>query len=108
MPKVIFHTAGGGTDIVEAAEGVSVMRAALDNGVNGILAECGGQAMCATCHVLVCEPFLDSLPPMGDDEDEMLDCTATPRDDARSRLACQLTLGAELQEVEVDVPGTQA
>ncbi|WP_442800067.1 hypothetical protein [Nocardia sp. NBC_01730] len=29
------------------------MHAAVHNGVTGIVGECGGQAMCATCHVLV-------------------------------------------------------
>jgi len=30
--------------------------------------ECGGQAMCATCHVNVRPEYLDSLPQIGDDE----------------------------------------
>ncbi|MFI6435383.1 2Fe-2S iron-sulfur cluster-binding protein [Streptomyces sp. NPDC050759] len=107
MPKIIFHHAGGTTDIVEADTGVSVMRAAVQNGVAGIVGECGGQAMCATCHVLVRDPYVSELPPIGEDEEEMLDCTASPRDGRRSRLGCQLTLGVDLQEVEVDVPGSQ-
>ncbi|MEH0580394.1 MULTISPECIES: 2Fe-2S iron-sulfur cluster-binding protein [Streptomyces] len=107
MPKIIFHHAGGGTDIVEVDAGVSLMRAAVENGVAGIVGECGGQAMCATCHVLVRDSYLSELPPIGDDEEEMLECTATPRDGLRSRLGCQLTLGADLQEVEVDVPESQ-
>lgn len=107
MPKIIFRHVGGETDIVEADAGVSVMRAAVQNGVAGIVGECGGQAMCATCHVLVREPYLGKLPPIDEDEEEMLECTATPRDGRRSRLGCQLTLGEDLQEVEVDVPGSQ-
>jgi len=107
LPKIIFHHAGGTTDIVEADAGVSVMRAAVQNGVVGIVGECGGQAMCATCHVLVRDPYVSELPPIGEDEEEMLDCTASPRDGRRSRLGCQLTLGVDLQEVEVDVPGSQ-
>lgn len=107
MPKIIFHRVGGETDIVEADEGVNVMRAAVENGVNGIVGECGGQAMCATCHVFVREPYLAKLPPIRDDEEEMLECTASPRDALRSRLGCQLTLDADLDEVEVDVPEFQ-
>lgn len=107
MPKIIFHRVGGEIDIVEADAGVNVMRAAVENDVNGIVGECGGQAMCATCHVFVREPYLAKLPPIGDDEEEMLECTASPRDARRSRLGCQLTLDADLDEVEVDVPEFQ-
>jgi ferredoxin, 2Fe-2S len=53
------------------------------------------------------EPYLDAVPGIGEDEEEMLDCTAAPRDERRSRLGCQLTLGGDLEEVEVDVPATQ-
>jgi 2Fe-2S ferredoxin len=54
------------------------------------------------------EPHLDALPAISEDEEEMLECTAAPRDERRSRLGCQLTLGAGgLEEVEVDVPATQ-
>ncbi|WP_327098186.1 2Fe-2S iron-sulfur cluster-binding protein [Nocardia vinacea] len=107
MPKIIFHHVGGETDIVETAAGVSVMHAAVRNSIAGVIGECGGQAMCATCHVLVRDPYLEGLPPIGEDEDEMLQCTASPRDDQRSRLGCQLTVGVDLEEVEVDVPESQ-
>ena len=107
MPKVIFHHDGGTTAVVAEA-GSTVMRAAVQNGVAGIVGECGGQAMCATCHVYVREHYLDALPAVGEDEDEMLECTAAPRDQRRSRLGCQLRLAeGGLDEVEVDVPATQ-
>ena len=53
------------------------------------------------------EDYLDVLPEIGEDEEEMLDCTAAPRDERRSRLGCQLALGGGLEEVEVDVPASQ-
>jgi 2Fe-2S ferredoxin len=107
MPKVIYHHEDGTTEVVAADAGTNVMRAAVQNGVAGIVGECGGQAMCATCHVYVHEHYLGSLPEISEDEEEMLDCTAAPRDERRSRLGCQLTLGGDLEEVEVDVPATQ-
>lgn len=107
MPTVIFNHASGETDVVDAAAGATVMRAALQNGVAGIVGECGGQAMCATCHVYVRDDYVDRLPEIGEDEEEMLECTAGPRDERRSRLGCQLTLGPDLEEVEVDVPASQ-
>lgn len=106
MPEIAFHH-GGVVDVIVSDSGVSVMRAAIQNSVKGIIGECGGQAMCATCHVLVREPYLDVLPPVGEDEEEMLDCTAAPRDARRSRLGCQLVMGSGLSEIAVDVPETQ-
>ncbi|HLU54148.1 MAG TPA: 2Fe-2S iron-sulfur cluster-binding protein [Pseudonocardia sp.] len=111
MPKVIFHREDGSSDVVAVEAGSNVMRAAVQNGVAGIVGECGGQAMCATCHVYVREPYLDALPEIDEDEEEMLECTAAERDPRRSRLGCQLALGdaasGGLEEVEVDVPETQ-
>ena len=107
MPKVIFHHDSGETEVLDAPDGASVMKVALQNGVDGIVGECGGQAMCATCHVYVREGYLDRLTEIGEDEEEMLECTAAPRDETRSRLGCQVVLGGDLQELEVDVPGSQ-
>ncbi|MCK6210542.1 2Fe-2S iron-sulfur cluster binding domain-containing protein [Georgenia sp. EYE_87] len=107
MPKVTYFHDGGGTEVLEVEPGTSVMRAALTNGVAGIVGECGGQAMCATCHVYVREPYLEALPEVGEDEEEMLECTAAERDAARSRLGCQIKVGVHLDEIEVDVPARQ-
>ena len=107
MAKITFHHTSGHTDVLDAAPGTSLMRAAVTQGVPGIIGECGGQAMCATCHVYVREAYLDALPPIGEDEDEMLDCTAADRDDTRSRLGCQIQVGGGLVEIEVDLPESQ-
>lgn len=89
---------------VEVPSGTSIMRAALEHGVHGIVGECGGQAMCATCHVYVeDEP---ALPEVTDDEDEMLDCTACERT-ALSRLGCQLRAGRDFAAITVRVPERQ-
>jgi ferredoxin, 2Fe-2S len=107
MPTVTFHRDDGAADVVDVASGTSLMHAAVQNGVPGIVGECGGQAMCATCHVYVREAHLDALPEIGEDEEEMLECTAAPRDEQRSRLGCQLVVGGDLDEVAVDLPATQ-
>ncbi|WP_324651326.1 2Fe-2S iron-sulfur cluster-binding protein [Georgenia sp. H159] len=107
MPTVTYHHPDADPDVVEAEDGTSVMRTAVGHGVPGIVGECGGQAMCATCHVYVREEYLDGLPEISDDEDEMLDCTTAPRDDERSRLSCQLKCGTHFDRLEVDVPPSQ-
>ena len=107
MPKVTFHHEGASADVLDVEAGTSLMRAAVHHGVRGIVGECGGQAMCATCHVYVREPYLDSLPEISEDEDEMLDCAVAPRDDRRSRLGCQVIVGGGIEEIQVDVPASQ-
>lgn len=107
MPVIVYRRNDGVTETIDVQPGTSVMRAAITNGVPGIVGECGGQLICATCHVYVDEAFLGDLPPIGDEEDEMLDTTSSPRDPVRSRLSCQLKLGASLPNIEVDIPPTQ-
>lgn len=105
MPKISYHHADGAVDAVEVAAGTSIMRAALDNSVDGIIGECGGQAMCATCHVYVRGDT--ELPEVSDDEDEMLDCTIDDRQE-NSRLGCQIIAGRDFDEIDVDVAEHQA
>lgn len=82
------------------------MRAAVDAGTEGIIGECGGAAMCGTCHVLIEEPWVDRLPLFSQNEDDMLECTAAPRQ-ANSRLACQLRMTDDLNGLELKMPERQ-
>ena len=88
------------------AEGDSVMQTATGAGVPGIVAECGGSAMCATCHVYVDEAWADRLPPPLATELEMLECTAAERL-PNSRLSCQIKLSAALDGLVVRIPERQ-
>ena len=91
---------------VSARPGVSLMQAALSGDVDGVAADCGGTLTCATCHVMVREPWLSQLPPMQTDETGMLDFAAVPRQ-AGSRLSCQIKLTPALDGMQVDLPETQ-
>ncbi|WP_418318849.1 2Fe-2S iron-sulfur cluster-binding protein [Piscinibacter sakaiensis] len=106
MPDISFITPAGDVVGFEAPEGVSLMRAATGFGIDGIIAECGGQARCATCHVIVDEAWVDRLAPPSDEENEMLEFTAVPRQPC-SRLSCQIRLTAELQGLVVQLPELQ-
>ncbi|MCU1684773.1 MAG: rhodocoxin [Amycolatopsis sp.] len=106
MPKLTFIQDDGVERTVDAALGGSVMQAAVDAGVNGIVAQCGGNVMCATCHVYADPGRLDDLGPMCSDEDEMLDCTASPRE-VSSRLSCQVTVTEDLDGLVLRVPEEQ-
>src|SRR5689334_16785280 len=92
---------------VDAEDGSSVMRAALTQGVDGIVAECGGSAVCATCHVYVDEGWLGKLEPVGDDEDALLDGTACERL-PNSRLSCQIKVSPALEGLVVRLPERQS
>ncbi|WP_020667770.1 2Fe-2S iron-sulfur cluster-binding protein [Amycolatopsis nigrescens] len=106
MSKITYVQQDGSAESFDVPAGISVMEAALEGGVDGILAECGGNAICATCHVYVDPEQLDWLPEPGSHEDAMLDNTASPRE-PNSRLSCQLKVGSELDGLVVLVPEEQ-
>ena len=106
MPKVTYVDPDGTELEVDAATGTSVMMAAVNADIDGIVAECGGSLMCATCHVYVDDAFADRLPEMSADENEMLEAAASERLPT-SRLSCQIELSDELDGLVVRLPETQ-
>jgi 2Fe-2S ferredoxin len=106
MPTVTFIHPDHRVEPVEAEIGDSAMRAALLQGVDGIVAECGGSALCATCHVYVDDAWLGRLAAIGDDEDALLDGTACERK-ANSRLSCQIKITPELDGLVLRLPERQ-
>ncbi len=106
MPHVTFILPDGTTRTLDATVGTSVMQLATGAGLTGIVAECGGSAMCATCHVYVDPLWAGKLTPPLANELEMLECTATDRA-PESRLSCQIKLDANLDGLVVRVPERQ-
>ena len=106
MPRVTYISHDEKATTLDIATGTSVMQAAIFNGVDGIVAECGGSCMCATCHVYVREDMLALTPPMEADEDAMLEGTASERR-ANSRLSCQLLVSPQMDGLVVYLPETQ-
>ena len=106
MPTVTYIECAGSRRDVDASAGASAMQAALAAGLDGIAAECGGNAMCATCHVYVEEAWLYRLPPMEEDEDVLLEGVAAERRPT-SRLSCQIRLTAELDGLILHLPERQ-
>ena len=107
MPEVTYVQADGSARSFELSTGKSLMLAAQSHGVAGILGECGGQAMCATCHVYVDEAYLDRLPEMTEDEDAMLEDAVCPRR-PNSRLSCQVEVADELDGLVLHIPEEQS
>ena len=105
MPKITFIEHSGEEHTVEAEAGQSVMQAAMNNMVPGILADCGGNCSCATCHVYVESPWRERIAPAEQAERDMLECALHTRAD--SRLSCQVTLSPELDGMVVRLPESQ-
>jgi 2Fe-2S ferredoxin len=106
MPHVIFIQPTGESQTVDVTSGTSLMTAAVKHGVEGIIGECGGVCMCATCHVYVREDFLDQLPSIQDTEEAVLEVTNAERL-PNSRLSCQIKMTDALEGLTVTIPPSQ-
>ncbi|MGI3166260.1 2Fe-2S iron-sulfur cluster-binding protein [Pseudooceanicola sp. 200-1SW] len=106
MVKVTFIDHDGTQTTLEAAEGDSVMETAIANGIDGIVAECGGSMMCATCHCYVDDAWIERTGTRSESEDDMLDSAASEVKPT-SRLSCQIRLGADLDGLVVHLPEEQ-
>jgi 2Fe-2S ferredoxin len=106
MPNVHFVLSNGQVQTVDAKEGWSLMEVARQAGVPGIVAECGGAALCSTCHVHVDDEWLDIVGPPNELELITLDLAADVTD--ASRLSCQLKVRSEYEGLVVRVPEHQA
>ena len=104
--SVTYVSNAGETRQIDVPLEDSVMEGAIKNSVEGIVAECGGACMCGTCHVYVDPAWVDKLLPIEDDENAMLESTASERK-ANSRLSCQLRVTKAFDGLIVNTPPTQ-
>lgn len=106
MPNVTYISADGEETTIALENGTSIMEGAVSHGVDGIIGECGGSLMCATCHVYVEDAYLDRMPPRGEVEEEMLD-SAVSEVRPSSRLSCQIKASPDLDGLVVRLPESQ-
>jgi 2Fe-2S ferredoxin len=105
MPKIVFIEHNGEKHEVQAEAGGSVMRAAVDNAVPGIVADCGGSCSCGTCHVFVESAWLTKIPPADTAENALLEGLLEVQ--PNSRLTCQITVTADIDGMVVRLPKSQ-
>ncbi|TGD71291.1 2Fe-2S iron-sulfur cluster binding domain-containing protein [Mangrovimicrobium sediminis] len=105
MASVKFIQPDGSEKIVDVPEGTSLMTAAIDNGVEGILGDCGGACSCATCHCYIDDAYFAKLPEAADVEKSMLEFAVEPKEN--SRLGCQVQVTEELSGLVVHIPESQ-
>ena len=100
----VSHT--GESQSFDVPVGTSVMEGGVRNGIEGIVAECGGACICATCHVFVDVAYLPLLDPIAEGEEEMLGNTLAKRQ-PNSRLSCQINVTKALDGLIVRTPEAQ-
>ncbi|MEQ8659736.1 MAG: 2Fe-2S iron-sulfur cluster-binding protein [Gammaproteobacteria bacterium] len=88
MPKVTYIDVNGNSRVCDVPSGISVMEGAIQNGIDGILAICGGSCACSTCHAYIDEAWMATVGQPDDIEDSTLELALERR--PNSRLTCQI------------------
>nr|WHW29731.1 putative ferredoxin, 2Fe-2S [uncultured bacterium] len=105
MVKITFIDFDGTVHDIEMETGQSLMEGAVANGIEGIVADCGGALACATCHCYIDADWQDRVGEPTELEKEMLECANEPEEN--SRLSCQVQITEELDGLVVSLPESQ-
>jgi ferredoxin, 2Fe-2S len=103
MPRMTFIARDGTRREVDAPEGSTLLQISRANNVD-IEGACEGNMACATCHVVIQDPWYDRLVPPTNDEEDMLDLAYGLTE--TSRLGCQISITPELDGLVVSLPDT--
>jgi 2Fe-2S ferredoxin len=107
MPKVIFIKPDGREFPIEVASGTTARDAAVNNSVPGIDGDCGGCCACATCHVFVDPAWIGKTGKAADGGMEASLLQFAEGSTEASRLACQITVTADLDGLVLRLPAEQ-
>jgi 2Fe-2S ferredoxin len=105
MPTVTYIQSTGQSHEINLDSGKSLMQGAVDNLIDGILAECGGSCSCATCHCYVHLDWVDKIEPPSEMENDLLGCVTEPQ--LNSRLSCQIIANESHDGLTVYLPKSQ-
>lgn len=103
--RISFVESDGTEHRVEAERQKSLMQAATQNGVRGILAECGGARVCGTCHCYIDEAWQQATGTPCEDERMLVEFSEHHR--PNSRLSCQIQVSEALDGMVVRLPPSQ-
>ena len=101
MTSISIIDRSGSERSIVARNGISLMENIRDAGFDELLALCGGCMSCATCHVFVDDAYLDRLPTISEDENDLLDSSDARQ--ANSRLSCQIPVSADLDGLRATI-----
>ena len=102
MPKINIINRNGSSSDAEIIEGQSLMEALRNLGCDEIIAICGGNCSCATCHVYLRNIDMNALPKISEDEEILLGGLEWTSSD--SRLSCQLPVSEMLDGAIIVIP----
>ncbi len=101
MTKLLVTDRAGTEHPIDATPGHSVMEIIRDAGLDELKALCNGSCSCATCHIYVSETFVNEVPPMSEDENDLLDSSDNRKEN--SRLSCQIPFTDELDGLRIEI-----
>jgi 2Fe-2S ferredoxin len=101
LPNIVITRRDGSANTLEVPVGHSLMEAIRDAGMDELLALCGGCCSCATCHVFVDPEHFEHLPPVSEDENDLLDSSEHRTE--YSRLSCQIMLDNSHDNLKVTI-----
>ena len=105
MPAITYIEFDGTEYHVDVAVGNSVMEGALNNMIDGVVAECGGCCVCCTCHCMIDPEWSKIVGDANDEENERLEMLDVR--EPTSRLSCQVQVSAEMDGMVVRLPESQ-
>ncbi|TDG13601.1 (2Fe-2S)-binding protein [Seongchinamella unica] len=105
MPRITLVEFNGTGHTIDAESGKTLMLNAIENGIPGIDADCGGACACGTCHVFLDPQWLAAAGESNPLEDAML--AMRPDREGRSRLSCQIEVTDAMEGMVVRMPEYQ-
>lgn len=99
MAIITFVEHDGIQHVVDIEVGKSLMQLAIDHGIPGIDADCGGQCACGTCHVIIDSQWIGVTDNAGADELQMIEMN--PEKASTSRLSCQIPVSDAMNGMRV-------
>jgi len=105
MPTIKFIEHNGTEHVVDEDVGRSLMQAAVDHCVPGIVADCGGSCSCGTCHCFIDDAWISHLPEPQEEEKSLVEGLLEVT--IGSRLSCQVKITPELDGMVVRLPKSQ-
>uniref|UniRef100_A0A7S0M046 2Fe-2S ferredoxin-type domain-containing protein n=1 Tax=Cryptomonas curvata TaxID=233186 RepID=A0A7S0M046_9CRYP len=102
IPFTFLESRGGKDGIkVKAKPGKTLLEVARDNDIE-LEGACEGTLACSTCHCVFEKAVFDRLPPVTEEEMDMLDLAAGLTD--TSRLGCQVKVSEVLRDTAIRIP----